>query len=212
MRTLSPFDRLIGRFDTVLRAATRTGLRQRRSTPGASLPDAPLAARDRRHAAGLMRVNHSGEVCAQALYVGQAVLARDEATLTALHAAALEEGDHLYWCEQRLAELDSPPSRLNPLWFGGALAIGLAAAAAGDRWSLGFVEETERQVVRHLEGHLSRLAEGDLRSRAIVQAMREDEGRHADSAAGGGAHALPSVVQEWMRLNARVMTTVAYWI
>jgi ubiquinone biosynthesis monooxygenase Coq7 len=212
MRRLSCLDRLLDRVDTALRAGTRTGLRQRRATPGETLPDPPLAARDRRHAGALMRVNHAGEVCAQALYVGQAMLARDAETWSALVGAAAEEGDHLYWCEQRLRELGSRPSYLDGFWFAGSFAIGMAAAAAGDRWSLGFVEETERQVVRHLEGHLARLAAEDIRSRAVVQAMQDDEARHADGAARRGAAPLPRAVKTWMRLNARVMTTVAYWI
>ena len=211
-RRKSLTDSLIERADLVLRAATRTGLRQRRPTPGSGEIEQPLPLQARRHAAGLMRVNHAGEVCAQALYVGQAVLARDPATRDALIEAAREEGDHLYWCEERLAELDSRPSRLNPLWFGGALAIGGAAAALGDRVSLGFVEETERQVVAHLEGHLDALPAGDARSRAIVLAMRDDEARHAAAAAARGARSLPAPVRRLMRWHARVMTTLAYWV
>ncbi len=171
-----------------------------------------MSARDRRHAAGLMRVNHTGEVCAQALYVGQASLSRHEATRAALLDAAREEGDHLFWCAERLQELGSVTSRLNAFWFAGSFAIGMTAAAAGDRWSLGFVEETEYQVVRHLEGHLAALPTYDERSRAIVAAMRDDEARHADEAAHQGAARLPVPVRTWMTLNARVMTKVAYWI
>ena len=159
-----------------------------------------------------MRVNHSGEVCAQALYVGQALLARDDATSAALLRAAAEEGDHLCWCEQRLAELGSRASRLNPLWFAGSYLIGVVAAATGDRSSLGFVEETERQVVQHLERHLGQLPAADERSRAIVQAMRADEARHAEHAARSGAMRLPRLVRAGMRASARVMTTVAYWV
>lgn len=210
MRRLSPLDRAIARADAVLRAATLTGLEQQRPSPGATVPDPPLAAADRRHAAGLMRVNHTGEICAQALYAGQAALARDAAAADHLRAAAREEGDHLHWCAGRLAELDSRPSVLNPLWFAGSFAIGLAAAAAGDRWSMGFVEETERQVVRHLDGHLAALPVHDARSRAIVKAMRTDEARHADAAHRRGAGRLPLPFRLLMKLQARVMTRVAY--
>lgn len=212
MRAYSSTDRVLARLDALLRAATRTGTRQERATPGADLPDHPLPNAARRQAAGLMRVNHAGEVCAQALYVGQAALARDEVNRDALQQAAREEGDHLYWCEQRLAELGSHTSRLDPLWFVGSCAIGMFAAASGDRWSLGFVEETERQVVLHLEGHLGRLPDEDLRSRAIVAAMRDDEQRHADDAHVRGAAALPAPVRQVMGWTARVMTTVSYWV
>ncbi|MEQ8235060.1 MAG: 2-polyprenyl-3-methyl-6-methoxy-1,4-benzoquinone monooxygenase [Gammaproteobacteria bacterium] len=213
MRRPTPADRLVGRLDAVLRAATRTGLHQRRAYPAADVADlAPLDAADRRHAVGLMRVNHAGEVCAQALYVGQALLARNARTEKALAQAAREEGDHLFWCEQRLTELGGRPSRLNAAWFGGALAIGAAAALAGDRVSLGFVEETERQVVTHLEGHLDKLPAADRRSRAVIDAMRDDEARHAGDAAARGALRLPRFVREAMARHARVMTTIAYWI
>ena len=212
LRHPSGVDRLLSGVDLLLRAATRTGARQLRPTPGEALQDAPLPAADRRRSAGFMRVNHAGEVCAQALYVGQAVLARDESTRAALLQAAEEEGDHLFWCEQRLRELGSRTSRLDPLWFLGSAAIGALAAAAGDAISLGFVEETERQVVRHLEGHLARLSPEDLRSRAIVDAMRADEERHADDANRRGAAPLGAVIQGAMRWTAKLMTGSAYWI
>lgn len=212
MRSHSPFDQLISRADAALRAATRTGLAQHRAMPGADLPDPPLAASARRRAAGMMRVNHAGEICAQALYVGQALLARDPNTHDTLLRAAAEEGDHLYWCEQRLRELGGRASWLNPLWFVGSYAIGVAAAAAGDHISLGFVEETERQVVRHLDTHLGQLPDDDRRSRALVAAMRADEARHADAAAGRGAAQLPWLVKFGMGMSARVLTTLAYWL
>ncbi len=210
-RRHSPLDRLVMRADLVLRAATRTGLRQHRATPGSELPDCPLSGTEKRHAAGLMRVNHAGEVCAQALYVGQAALARDQATFAELTSAASEEGDHLFWCEARLAELEAKTSRLNPLWFGGAYVIGSVAALLGDKLSLGFVEETEKQVVRHLDSHLDSLPADDNHSRAIVLAMRDDEARHAAAATARGATPLPRVVKTLMAWNASVMTTVAYW-
>ncbi len=212
VRSYTPIDGLFERADALLRAATRTGSVQVRPTPGDELPDNPIANAARRQAAGLMRVNHAGEVCAQALYVGQAALARDPTNRRALLQAAREEGDHLYWCEQRLAELGSRGSRLGPLWFAGSCVIGMAAAASGDRLSLGFVEETERQVVRHLDGHLGRLPPDDLRSRAIIAAMRADEERHANEAQGRGAATLGSPVRRLMAWAARVMTTIAYRI
>ena len=212
MRNLSSVDGAIVRLDATLRAAAGSGSRRGRRSPAQSLPDAPLSAGDKRHAAGLMRVNHTGEVCAQALYVGQASLSRDERTRLALLEAAREEGDHLCWCRERLAELDSVPSRLNFFWFAGSFTMGLAAAALGDDWSLGFVEETERQVVRHLQGHLDELPVHDERSRAIVAVMCDDEARHADKAARQGSAPLPLPIRTLMKMHARVMTKIAYWI
>ena len=212
MRSYARVDHVLERFDALLRAATRVGAVQSRPSPGDALPDVPLTHSQRRQAAGLMRVNHAGEVCAQALYVGQAAWARDLHNRGALLDAAREEGDHLYWCEQRLAELDGRASRLDPLWFAASCAIGMAVAAGGDRLSLGFVEETERQVVRHLDGHLGRLPHDDLRSRAIVTTMRDDEERHANDAHGRGAAPLSGVARAAMVCTARVMTTISYWL
>lgn len=211
-RNLSSCDLAITRIDAVLRSATRTDLGQHRDYPAEALAESRLSAVEERHAAGLMRVNHSGEVCAQALYLGQALFARNRETHSNLVQAAREEGDHLFWCERRLAELSARPSRLNRAWFGGACALGMLAAAAGDRWSLGFVEETERQVVEHLEGHLEALPSEDLRSRAVVRAMCDDEARHASEAAVQGARSLPVLVRRVMALQARVMTKLAYWV
>jgi ubiquinone biosynthesis monooxygenase Coq7 len=161
-----------------------------------------------------MRVNHTGEVCAQALYLGQAAVARDETTRAQLRAAADEETDHLAWCHERLDELASRPSLLNPLWYAGAYAIGLAAGLRGDGWNLGFVVETERQVEAHLYHHLDDAQRGlpahDARSRAIVAAMKDDEARHADNALAAGARTLPSPIPTIMRLAADVMRAVAY--
>jgi ubiquinone biosynthesis monooxygenase Coq7 len=167
---------------------------------------------DRRESAALMRVNHSGEVAAQALYHGQALVSRSAATRNMLLHAAREEADHLAWCETRLKELDSRPSLLNPLWYCGSFAIGALAAAAGDRTSLGFVVETERQVEGHLDEHLARLPSGDARSRAILNVMRTDEIGHGATAKAAGASELPAPVRVLMRHAARVMTTAAYWI
>ena len=181
-----------------------------RPNPAAGVPDVVLEAPDRRHAAGLMRVNHVGEVCAQALYVGQAAVARDPRTREALLRAAREETDHLAWCAQRLRELDDRPSLLNPLWYAGSYAIGALAGLRGDGWNLGFVAETERQVEAHLDGHLQRLPPADQRSRAILATMKEDEARHAASAEAAGARRLPPPIPSLMAAASRLMKTVAY--
>ncbi|MGR3913182.1 MAG: 2-polyprenyl-3-methyl-6-methoxy-1,4-benzoquinone monooxygenase [Gammaproteobacteria bacterium] len=175
--------------------------------------DSPdLSARERRRSGRYMRVNHVGEVCAQALYRAQAMTARDARLRDAMRDAAAEENDHLAWCEQRMAELGARPSMLNPLWRLGAFTLGAAAGAAGDKWNLGFVAETERQVVAHLDAHLRKLPENDARSREVVAQMREDERAHADSATAAGAAELPRPVKRAMRLAARVMTSTAHWI
>jgi 3-demethoxyubiquinol 3-hydroxylase len=175
--------------------------------PAAELPDV-----QKRETAALMRVNHAGEVAAQALYHGQALTARSERTRTLLLRSAEEEEDHLAWCEQRLRELDSHTSRLNPLWYVGSFAIGALAGAFGDRTSLGFVAETERQVENHLDEHLSRLPAGDARSRAILEAMKSDEVSHGRHAKSAGAAELPLPVRALMTRTARIMTRTAYWI
>jgi 3-demethoxyubiquinol 3-hydroxylase len=171
-----------------------------------------LSEAEKRASAALMRVNHAGEIAAQALYHGQALVARSTTTRELLLKAAREETDHLAWCETRLKELDSPPSLLNPLWYAGSFAIGAAAALLGDRMSLGFVVETERQVEGHLDEHLARLPPDDTRSRAILQAMRIDEIAHGVSAKAAGGAELPSPVRFLMRNTARLMTSAAYWI
>lgn len=181
-----------------------------RDNPGMQVPDAAFSSRERRHAAGLMRINHTGEVCAQALYVGQAAAARDEATRTHLLAAAQEEADHLAWCHARLVELQARPSLFNPFWYGASYALGAAAGWRGDGWNLGFVVETERQVEAHLDEHLETLPPQDARSRAILATMKEDEARHADQAEAAGARVLPPPVPALMRFMSGVMKTVAY--
>ena len=173
---------------------------------------APLTESEKRDSAALMRVNHAGEIAAQALYHGQALVARSPATRALLLKAAHEETDHLAWCETRLKELDSRPSLLNPLWYAGSFAIGAATALLGDRTSLGFVVETERQVEGHLDEHLARLPRDDTRSRAIIQTMRTDEIAHGVSAKAAGGAELPSPVRFLMRHTARLMTSTAYWI
>jgi len=182
-----------------------------RPTPGANL-ETPKSEQDRRVSSGLMRVNHSGEICAQALYSGQALFARESRVREALQLAAAEERDHLAWCRERLAELDSRPSLLDPLWYAGSFALGVASGIAGDRWSLGFLAETEAQVERHLDGHLDRLPADDGRSREIVTQMRDDENRHGAMGRAMGGAELPLPVKLVMRGVSRVMTRTAYWV
>lgn len=211
IRRLSRLDRTLAAIQRALDTVAGTPVAGRPS-PGAREPLPVLDATDRRHAAGLMRVNHTGEVCAQALYDGQASLARDPATRAHLEEAASEETDHLAWCAQRLQELDDRPSLLNPLWYAGSFAIGALAARAGDRWSLGFVVETERQVETHLGEHLERLPLDDARSRAILTAMQADEARHADNALAHGGARLPFPIPTLMRGASALMKAVAYRI
>lgn len=177
--------------------------------PAGDIVETPLSAAERRTAAALMRVNHTGEVCAQALYVAQSAWSTDPATRAMLETAGREELAHLSWCAQRLHELDARPSRLNGLWFAGAYAIGTAFAVAGDAWSMGFLDETERQVVAHLEDHLSRLPRGDRRSGAILRQMQRDEARHAANAVRHGARALPFPLRLMMKGQAALMKAVA---
>ena len=210
-RRLSALDRLLAEVQRVLAGAAGAPVAAR-ANPAAPQPDVEMAHRQRRHAAGLMRVNHTGEVCAQALYVGQAAVARDEATRSQLLGAAQEETDHLAWCSERLRELDSRGSLLNPLWYAGSYAIGMAAGLRGDGWNLGFVVETERQVEAHLEQHLQTLPEADGRSRAILATMKADEARHADLAQMQGARALPPPVPTLMAAASNLMKTIAYRI
>lgn len=208
-RSLSPADRLLVEaqraLDSVLGAPAAN-----RPNPAGDEGDLVLDEADRRHSAGLMRINHVGEICAQALYSGQAAVARDEATRQDLLAAAAEETDHLAWCAERLRELDSRPSLLNPVWYAGSYAIGVLAGLRGDGWNLGFVVETERQVEAHLEEHLRTLPEADQRSRAILSRMKEDEARHAEHAEQAGARVLPQPVPSVMAAASKLMKAVAY--
>jgi ubiquinone biosynthesis monooxygenase Coq7 len=207
---LSPLDRLLAGIGRALETTTIATPAAARPSPAGNLVDTALDEAARRHAAGLMRVNHVGEVCAQALYVGQAAMARDGELRRHLLEAAAEENDHLAWCGERLEELGSRPSLLNPLWYAGAWAIGAGAAQVGDPLSLGFVVETERQVEAHLDTHLDRLPPGDERSRAIVRVMKDDEARHAQNARAAGAATLPAPIPALMRFAADVMRAVAY--
>ena len=206
-REYTPLDHLILGFDRVVNAFN-TG--SRRPIPAAELPDVPMRRPEMRHSAALMRVNHAGEVAAQALYTGHAVTAKDAAVRESMLQAAAEESDHLYWCESRVRELDSHVSYLTPVWYFGSFAIGAAVAALGDKWGLGFVMETERQVVEHLDRHLELLPEQDRKSRSILQDMRRDELQHASVAEAAGAVELPGPLQVMMRCCAKVMTTTAY--
>lgn len=211
-RDYTPLDRLLMRLDRVLSGAAPPPRENTRPNPATGLPEPELDEPARRHAAGLMRVNHAGEIAAQALYQGHALAVRSDEVREHLLEAAAEERSHLAWCEQRLRELGEGPSKLDPLWYAGSFAMGAAAGLAGDRWALGFVEETETQVSEHLGGHLEKLPEDDAKSRAIVEAMRADEERHGREAAEAGARPLPRPVRELMRAVARVMTRSAYWI
>lgn len=209
-RNYTPFDRLLMNVDQALRTVFGRPETTGRPDPASAASTAPLTPEQQRHAAGLMRVNHVGEVCAQALYQGQAVTARSGKVRDAMRQAAREENDHLEWCEARVRALDSHLSYLNPLWYAGAFGIGAAAGAAGDRWSLGFVAETERQVVRHLEKHLRELPLDDHKSRAVLQQMHADEARHATAAIEAGARELPAPIRGLMKVASKVMTTTAY--
>lgn len=204
-------DRLIIEFDRALRTLAAPA-RSTRAIPGRELPEAALDDSQRQEAIGLMRVNHCGEVCAQALYQGQALTSRQPAVRAALQRAADEETEHLAWTEQRLRELGGRTSLLNPLWYLGSLSLGVGAGILGDRWNLGFLSATERQVEAHLRSHLERLPREDQRSRAIVEQMREDEARHADMADAYGAASLPAPVQVAMRAMAGIMTRLAHHI
>lgn len=201
-------DRLLMALDSLLKSGlARSGTPQ--PSPAAAAEESAGRAAWKASSAQLMRVNHTGEVCAQALYLGQAALARAESTRALLETAAQEEQAHLHWCAERLDELGARPSRLNPIWFGGAYLIGLASAAAGDATSLAFLRETEKQVVAHLDDHLSQLPATDRKSRAILLQMRRDEARHAARAEALGAPSLPAPVRGLMRLQAVIMKTIA---
>lgn len=203
----SLIDQLLIAADDALRTLSGVATPSR-PAPGGGEP----TGNDPRVSAGLMRVNHTGEICAQALYSGQALFARAPNVRAALEHAAAEERDHLAWCRQRLEELDSRPSLLDPLWYAGSFALGMVSGLAGDRWSLGFLAETEDQVERHLEGHLEKLPPDDRRSRAMVHQMRDDEHRHGSTGRSLGAAELPYPVKRAMAAASKVMTRTAYWV
>jgi len=206
---LPGIDRLIIGFDRALRTLCGPAL-SLRPVPGENLPNLELSAAEKRHAAALMRVNHSGEVCAQALYQGQALTARDDTVRKTLERAAAEETEHLAWTAQRIGELGGRVSVLNPFFYTGSFAIGALSGLLGDKWNMGFLAETERQVEGHLDGHLEQLPAQDEKSRAIVAQMKEDEARHADTALARGAAELPGPVKQAMRISSRLMTLSTY--
>ncbi len=204
-------DRFITEFDTALRTLFAPAS-SARTLPGADLSEAEMSDNERAHAASLMRVNHCGEICAQALYQGQALTSRSPETRQALRNAAFEETEHLNWTEQRIAELGGRKSLLNPLWYTGALTLGVIAGKLGDEWSLGFLAETERQVEKHLENHLRQLPTQDRRSWTILDQMKQDETQHAEAATALGARELPPLMKLAMKLSSRVMTQTAYYV
>jgi len=211
-RQLTPLDRLLASANNALRTVATPAGRSARENPAENIIDTDLNASQKRHAAGLMRINHAGEVAAQALYQGHAAVARDKTIEAQMQHAADEEFDHLAWCEQRIHELGEGVSKLSPFWYAGAFAIGAASGVLGDKWSLGFIAETERQVCAHLDSHLDNLPPEDAKSRAIVEQMRDEEEEHGENAIDAGAADLPTPVKHLMRLTAKVMTKTAYWV
>lgn len=211
-RHYTPLDHLLMGVDVGVRTLLGQPKITERPDPAKSQAEAELNETDRELAGRLMRINHSGEVAAQGLYQGQALTAKLPQVREKMERAALEENDHLDWCERRAKELGTHVSYLNPVWFAGSVAIGALAGIAGDKWSLGFVAETEHQVVKHLDEHLERLPETDTRSRAILEQMKEDEGRHATVALEAGGTDLPSPVKKLMGLTSKIMTRTAFWI
>lgn len=211
-RSYTLVDQLVATMDQALRTVFGQPLTTGRTSPAEVATDADMAAEERTRSGRLMRVNHTGEVCAQALYQGQSLTARLEQVRASMEQAAREENDHLAWCETRIRELDEHPSYLNPFWYTGSFALGALAGIVGDKWSLGFVAETERQVVRHLDSHIDRLPATDIRSRKILEQMREDESRHGTVAMEAGGAELPEPVKDMMRIASRIMTTTSYWI
>jgi ubiquinone biosynthesis monooxygenase Coq7 len=211
-RKLNAVDRIIAQADEALRTVFGEPVGSDRENPAQQQLNGAMSSTDKAKSLCLMRVNHAGEVCAQALYQGQALTARQEATRAQMKQAAIEENDHLVWCRQRIRELGGHTSLLNPVWYTGSLALGAASGVFGDKWSLGFLAETEHQVVKHLAGHLQRLPPNDNKSRAILEQMSEDESRHKATALSAGGARLPKAVSKLMTLASRVMTYTAYRI
>ena len=205
-------DNIIVQFDQALKTLIPGSVHTQRENPAASTEPVDLSESERKHTAGLMRINHTGEVCAQALYQGQSLTAKLPEVRDSMTEAASEEIDHLGWCEERLDELESRPSLFNPLWYGMSFGLGAIAGLAGDKWSLGFVAETERQVCTHLQDHLQKLPEQDERSQAILTQMLEDEGKHAVNAEAAGAAELPLPIKSAMALMATVMKVSSFRI
>ncbi|MDH5216819.1 MAG: 2-polyprenyl-3-methyl-6-methoxy-1,4-benzoquinone monooxygenase [Gammaproteobacteria bacterium] len=211
-RRMSPIDHFISNIDQGMRTIFGKPDVTERENPARDIDESELTDKEKRHSAALMRVNHAGEIAAQALYQGQALTARNDKVRDQMERSAQEENDHLDWCETRLKELDSHTSYLAPLWYTGSLAIGALAGAAGDKWSLGFVVETERQVEKHLDEHLKEISENDTRSKAIIQQMKEDEIHHATTALEAGGAPLPAPIKGLMKLTSKIMTKTAYRI
>ena len=211
-RQLTPLDRFLSGVNDALRTVAVPAGRPTRENPAEGVDETDLDTRAKTHAAALMRVNHAGEIAAQGLYQGHAAVARDAAISEQMQHAADEEFDHLAWCEQRLAEPDAEPSKFSAFWYAGSFAIGTASGLFGDKWSLGFIAETERQVCDHLTSHLQRLPEEDARSRAIVRQMREEEQQHGENAIDAGAAELPLPMRKLMQLTSKIMTKTAYRI
>lgn len=211
-RQLSLLDRVLGEADTVLRTLASRERAPARPSPAEGHSDSALSERQRKHVAGLMRVNHTGEVCAQALYQGQALTAKLADVREEMREAAREEADHLAWCDERLKQLDSRPSALNPAWYGLSFMLGATAGAVGDKWSLGFVAATEERVCRHLRDHLKQVPDDDRKTRLILQQMLEDEERHGHNALQAGGARFPQPVKDAMSLVSKVMTESSYWV
>ncbi len=209
-RKFNPIDNFMMQLDTGLRTLFGKPSVTERPNPENTVAEGELSASEKELAGRLMRINHSGEVAAQGLYQGQALTAKLPDVREKMERAAEEENDHLDWCKQRINELDTHTSYLNPLWYFGSVAIGAAAGLAGDKWSLGFVAETEHQVVRHLTSHLNQISENDHKSRAILEQMKEDEGHHATAALDAGAAELPVPVKKFMALTSKIMTKTVY--
>ncbi len=209
-RNLTPLDKLLASANNALRTVAAPAGRTARPNPAKHILETELSDREKAHAAGLMRVNHAGEVCAQALYQGHAAVARDPSIEDQMQRAADEEFDHLAWCEERLHELGEDVSKLSPFWYAGSFAIGAVSGILGDKWSLGFIAETERQVCAHLDSHLDELPPEDARSRAIVEQMRDEEEEHGENAIDAGAAELPEPVRRLMQMTAKIMTKTAY--
>lgn len=212
MRHYSPLDHLVMHIDTAMRTIAGQPLLTERPNPAETIPDSEMSGSERDLVGRLMRINHAGEVSAQGLYEGQALTARLPEVREKFERAAMEENDHLEWCERRAHELGTHVSYLNPLWYFGSLAIGAAAGLAGDKWSLGFVVETEHQVVRHLDEHIEQLPTQDGKSRAILEQMKADELHHATMALHAGGADLPLPIRGMMQLTSKVMTKAAYWV
>jgi ubiquinone biosynthesis monooxygenase Coq7 len=211
-RNFSVFDRIVNEIDKGLRTSFGPPPRPERSNPASELPEADTPEREQELAGRFMRINHAGEICAQGLYQGQALTARLPKVRKKMEEAAREENDHIAWTAARINELGSHTSYLNPLWYAGSFALGALAGLAGDKWSLGFVAETEKQVVAHLEGHLDKLSEADIKSRVILEQMRIDEGKHATAAMTAGAASFPRPIQRLMSFTSKIFTNTTYWI